>query len=58
MLLGDPLQNEIEAVNRGATGCEEFIAGIVERYVATHPPDDAGRVHVRMVRLEIDAVKT
>jgi trans-aconitate 2-methyltransferase len=35
----------------------EFIAAVVNRYVARHPPDDAGRVHVRMVRLEIDAVK-
>jgi trans-aconitate methyltransferase len=36
---------------------EEFIAAVTERYVAKHPPDDAGQVHVRMVRLEIDAVK-
>jgi len=36
---------------------EEFIAAVVERYVAKHPPDGQGRVHVRMVRLEIDAVK-
>jgi hypothetical protein len=25
--------------------------------VAKHPPDTTGKVHVRMVRLEIDAVK-
>ena len=37
---------------------EEFIAGVVDRYIAKHPPDAEGRVHVRMVRLEIDAVKT
>ena len=37
---------------------EEFIAAVTDRYVAKHPPDDAGQVHVRMVRLEIDAVKT
>jgi trans-aconitate 2-methyltransferase len=37
---------------------EEFIAGITERYVAKHPPDAENRVHVRMMRLEIDAVKT
>ena len=37
---------------------EEFIATVTDRYVAKHPPDDDGRVHVRMVRLEIDAVKT
>jgi len=36
---------------------EEFIARVVQRYVAKHPPDASGRVHVRMVRLEIDAVK-
>jgi trans-aconitate methyltransferase len=36
---------------------EEFAAGVIKRYVVRHPPDDDGRVHVRMVRLEIDAVK-
>jgi trans-aconitate methyltransferase len=36
---------------------EEFIAGVVDRYLAKHPPDAEGCVHVRMVRLEIDAVK-
>ena len=36
---------------------EEFITGITERYVAKHPPDADGCVHVRMVRLEIDAIK-
>lgn len=36
---------------------EEFIAAVTQRYVAKHPPDTAGNVHVRMVRLEIDAVK-
>ena len=36
---------------------KEFIAAVTTRYVAKHPPDDAGRVHVRMVRLEIDAEK-
>jgi trans-aconitate 2-methyltransferase len=36
---------------------EEFIAAVTQRYVAKHPPDAAGQVHVRMVRLEIDAVK-
>ena len=35
---------------------EEFIAAVTDRYLAKHPPD-AGRIHVRMVRLEIDAVK-
>jgi len=36
---------------------EQFIAGVVERYAAKHPIDAKGLVHVRMVRLEIDAVK-
>ena len=36
---------------------EEFIAAVTDRYVARHPPDAEGRVHVKMVRLEIDAVK-
>jgi trans-aconitate methyltransferase len=36
---------------------EEFIAGVVDRYIAKHPPDAEGCVQVRMVRLEIDAVK-
>jgi len=36
---------------------EEFIAAVVERYVARHPLEDTGLVHVRMVRLEIDALK-
>ncbi|MEI9862997.1 MAG: methyltransferase domain-containing protein [Limisphaerales bacterium] len=37
---------------------EEFIAAVTQRYVAKHPPDAENKVHVRMVRLEIDAVKT
>lgn len=36
---------------------EAFIAGIVAHFVAKHPPDAAGQLTVRMVRLEIDAVK-
>ena len=36
---------------------EEFIAAVVARYLAKHPPDAENKVHVRMVRLEIDAVK-
>ena len=36
---------------------EEFIAAVTQRYLANHPPDAEGRVHVRMMRLEIDAVK-
>jgi trans-aconitate 2-methyltransferase len=36
---------------------EEFLAAVTERYVARHSPDEAGRVHVRMVRLEIEALR-
>ena len=36
---------------------EEFIAAVTRRYVSKHPPDAENKVHVRMVRLEIDAVK-
>lgn len=36
---------------------EEYIAAVTHRYVAKHPPDADGNVHVRMVRLEIDAEK-
>ena len=37
---------------------EDFVAAVADRYLAEHPPDRAGRIRVRMVRLEIDAVKT
>ena len=36
---------------------EEFITAVTRRYLAKHPPDAEGKVHVRMVRLEIDAQK-
>ncbi len=36
---------------------EEFIAAVTQRYVAKHPADKAGQIHVCMVRLEIDAIK-
>lgn len=36
---------------------EDFISAVTQRYVAKHPPDQSGHVRVRMVRLEIDAVK-
>ncbi len=36
---------------------EDFIAAATQRYLAKHPPDAGNKVHVRMVRLEIDAVK-
>jgi trans-aconitate methyltransferase len=46
----------VQRVPKGAR--EEFIAAVTDRYADRHPPDAEGRVHVRMVRLEIDAVKT
>jgi trans-aconitate 2-methyltransferase len=36
---------------------DDFVAAVTDRYVARHPLDDAGQVYVRMVRLEIDAVR-
>jgi trans-aconitate 2-methyltransferase len=36
---------------------EEFIAAVTQRYVAKHPADADGKVYVKMVRLEIDAIK-
>jgi trans-aconitate methyltransferase len=36
---------------------EEFIEAVTQRYVTKHPPDADGKVHVKMVRLEIDAIK-
>jgi len=36
---------------------EEFITVVTERYISKHPLDADGKVHVNMVRLEIDAVK-
>ncbi|HEX9045522.1 MAG TPA: methyltransferase domain-containing protein [Verrucomicrobiae bacterium] len=34
---------------------DEFIAAVTQRYIAQHPPDATGKVHVRMVRLVIEA---
>jgi trans-aconitate 2-methyltransferase len=36
---------------------EEFIQAVTQRYLAKHPPNADGEIHVRMVRLEIDAEK-
>ncbi len=36
---------------------EEFITAVTQRYVAKHPLDADGKTHVKMVRLEIDAIK-
>ena len=37
---------------------EEFIAAVTRRYIAKHPPDAENKIHVKMVRLEIDAIKS
>ena len=34
---------------------EEFITAVIDGYLGSHPLDDAGRVHVAMVRLEVEA---
>lgn len=36
---------------------EEFITELLDRYIAFHPPDREGRTHVKMVRLEAEAMK-
>lgn len=36
---------------------EEFIHAVTRRYVARHPPGAENKIHVKMVRLEIDAIK-
>jgi trans-aconitate 2-methyltransferase len=38
-------------------GRDEFVSSIADRYLERHPADARGRVSVRMVRLEIEAVK-
>ena len=34
----------------------EFITHLVEKYIEKHPLDSTGNVHVRMVRLEVEAI--
>jgi trans-aconitate methyltransferase len=36
---------------------EDFVGEAVDRYTSSHPADSQGRIIVRMVRLELDAVK-
>jgi trans-aconitate 2-methyltransferase len=36
---------------------QDFIREIAEGYVSTHPTDSDGKVHVKMVRLEVEAEK-
>jgi trans-aconitate 2-methyltransferase len=35
----------------------DFVEDFVGRYLGRHPPDGRGRAHVKMVRLEVEAVK-
>ena len=36
---------------------EDFVTAVVDSYVSRHPADDAGLVHIEMVRLEVEAEK-
>lgn len=36
---------------------DEFIAAVIDHYLASHPLDAEGRAHVAMVRLEVDALR-
>lgn len=36
---------------------KEFIEELIERYLKKYPKDDNGHIHVRMVRLEVEATK-
>jgi trans-aconitate methyltransferase len=37
---------------------DEFISRLVEKYVADHPANGSGLIHVAMIRLEVEATKT
>ena len=39
------------------TDREAFVRALCDEYLRRHPPDDAGQVHVPMVRLEVEAVQ-
>lgn len=36
---------------------ERFISDLADAYMKEYPPDSAGQVHVKMVRLEVEAQK-
>ncbi len=36
---------------------QEFIDDIVNRYVEKYPPDNAGLIHVQLIRLDVEAEK-
>ena len=46
-----PFGNRVPETERA-----EFWDELIDRYFAEHPPDSAGRTHVAMVRLEVEAV--
>jgi len=35
----------------------QFIEEMTRRYIEENPPDDDGRIHVQMIRLEVEAIK-
>jgi trans-aconitate methyltransferase len=35
----------------------EFVDALADRFLALHPPDPDGAVHVKMMRLEVEAKK-
>lgn len=39
------------------TQYKHFIKEVVEKYIEYHPPDEKGRTHVQMIRLEVEAKK-
>jgi trans-aconitate methyltransferase len=47
-----PYTNRVPEAQRAA-----FIAEVAARYLARHPADSSGRVHVRMMRLQVSAVR-
>ncbi|MCU0771075.1 MAG: methyltransferase domain-containing protein [Verrucomicrobia bacterium] len=47
-----PYTHRVPAARR-----DEFIRAVIRRYLSAHPPDPTGAVAVRMVRLELDAVR-
>jgi trans-aconitate 2-methyltransferase len=36
---------------------EEFITRLIDKYIEKHPLDHEGKIHVNMVRLEVEAIK-
>jgi trans-aconitate 2-methyltransferase len=37
---------------------EEFITRLIDKYIEKHPLDSEGKIHVNMMRLEVEAIKT